>query len=374
MKLTTRVAKPVIAATAAAAICAGILGLGSCPAGAATLDELTQQIEQTNDSYESATQKVAEIEAKIQANEERITQIEAELPQKRQAAATCMKAQYKLQQGASGLIELLLSAENFNDFISTIQYLDVINNHNNNAIDELVSADEELAQTRLTLETEKQQAEATQQEAQDSLSAAISARQQLEQEMAAQAAAEEAERQAAVAAAAAAAASSSTDSANSGTSSADSSSSQTTFDTNTGNSSEVSVPESTDPGTVDWSSDKSAFVSTWTSRIDAYLAGSPMAGCGKTFAEAAWDYGADPRFSPAIACIESGKGTYCFKPHNAWGWGSSSWPDWDTAIRAHVKGLASIYGGHLTYAGAQMYCPPNADFWYSSVAAQMELI
>ena len=378
-KLTKWVARPALTATTAAAICAGLLGLGAAPvtSDAATLDELTQQIEQTNENYESASQLVEEVEAKIAANEERIAQIESELPEKREAAANCMKVQYKLQQGSAGLIELLLSAENFNELVSTIQYLDIINSHNNNAIDELVALDEELSQTRLALETEKQQAEASKQEAQESLPAAVSARQALEQQMAAQAAAEEAQRQAAVAAAAAAAGSAtsaeaaSSDSTSSGTTDSDN---QTTFETETGNTSTVTVPDQADPGTVDWSSDKSTFVSNWGSRIDAYLSGSPLAGYGRTFAEAAWDYGCDPRLSPAIACIESGKGTYCFKSHNAWGWGSVSWSDWDTAIRAHTKGLASIYGGHLTYSGAQMYCPPNADFWYSSVAAQMELI
>ncbi len=379
-KLTKWVARPALTATTAAVICAGLLGLGAAPAGAATVDELTQQIEQTNESYESASKLVEEIEAKIAANEERIAQIEAELPEKRAAAGECMKVQYKLQQGTSGLIELLLSAENFNELISTIQYLDIINSHNNNAIDELVSLDEELAQTRLSLETERQQAEASKQEAAESLTAAVSARQALEQQMAEQAAAEQAQRQAAVAAAAAAVqntqAESSSDSSESASESASDSGSNSgsNFDTNSGGSSEITVPDNADPGTVDWSSDKATFVSSWGARIDAYLSGSPLAGYGSVFAEAAWDYGCDPRFSPAISCIESGKGRYCFKSHNAWGWGSVSWDSWETAIRAHTKGLASIYGGHLTYDGAQMYCPPNADFWYSSVAAQMELI
>ena len=82
----------------------------------------------------------------------------------------------------------------------------------------------------------------------------------------------------------------------------------------------------------------------------------------------------DPRFSPAISAVESSKGLYCFKPHNAWGWGSSSWNTWEDAIWDHVAGLASGYGGHLTYAAAQKYCPPNAAHWYSSVLANMERI
>ena len=112
----------------------------------------------------------------------------------------------------------------------------------------------------------------------------------------------------------------------------------------------------------------------WSGRIDAYLAGSPMAGHGKTFAEAAYDNGVDPRFSPAIANVESSKGLYCFKPHNAWGWGSSGWGDWDSAIRDHVAGLASGYGYTVSVSVAKKYCPPNWQFWYSAVLSNMNSI
>ena len=167
-----------------------------------------------------------------------------------------------------------------------------------------------------------------------------------------------------------------------------------TFTTESGNQATVEAPEAEEPapdegetnngsngnggatstGGVDWNVDRETFISTWSARIDAYLAGSPLAGQGGTFAEAAWEYGCDPRFSPAIAMVESSLGRNCFLPHNAWGWGSSSWGSWEEAIWDHVRGLATIYGGQLTYAGAQMYCPPNADHWYTSVLANMERI
>ena len=71
----------------------------------------------------------------------------------------------------------------------------------------------------------------------------------------------------------------------------------------------ASLPE------VDFSVGKEAFVSEWTSRINAYLAGSPLAGQGATFAEAAWSNGVDPRWSPAISNTESSKGAHCFLPY-----------------------------------------------------------
>ena len=122
---------------------------------------------------------------------------------------------------------------------------------------------------------------------------------------------------------------------------------------------------------VDWSIGRQAFVEEWTARIDGYLSGSALAGYGYAFAEAAWDNGVDPRWSPAISATESGRGSVCFLPCNAWGWGESSWGDWDSAIRSHVAGLANGYGYSITYSAASAYCPPNTDFWYSNTFDQM---
>lgn len=126
---------------------------------------------------------------------------------------------------------------------------------------------------------------------------------------------------------------------------------------------------------VDWTLSHEEFVAHWTARIDAYLAGSNLAGHGATFAEAAWQYGIDPRLSPAISNTESSKGAICFLPHNAWGWGQSSWGSWEQAINAHVMGLANAgYGPMITFEGAQRYCPPNYANWYKNTVSQMSII
>ncbi|MGI6105761.1 MAG: CMP-2-keto-3-deoxyoctulosonic acid synthetase [Raoultibacter sp.] len=126
---------------------------------------------------------------------------------------------------------------------------------------------------------------------------------------------------------------------------------------------------------VDWTLDHDTFVNHWSSRIDAYLGSSPLGGHGAAFAEAAWKYGIDPRISPAISNTESSKGSVCFLPYNAWGWGQSSWSSWDQAIDAHVSGLVKGgYGPMITYSGAQRYCPPNYDHWYKSTTSEMARI
>ena len=85
----------------------------------------------------------------------------------------------------------------------------------------------------------------------------------------------------------------------------------------------ASLPE------VDFSVGKEAFVSEWTSRINAYL---------------------------------------------AWGWGDKSWSSWEEAINAHVAGLANGYGYSITYANAAKYCPPNTDHWFKATIGQMKMI
>ena len=125
---------------------------------------------------------------------------------------------------------------------------------------------------------------------------------------------------------------------------------------------------------VDWNVGKTAFIDEWTLRINTYLAGSPLAGMGATFATAAWENGVDPRWSPAISNTESTKGAHCFLSHNAWGWGSTGWGSWEEAIWAHVSGLAKGYGYTISYANAMKYCPPNYDNWFRDTLNEMAKI
>ena len=303
---------------------------------AASIDQIQQQIQETTAAYDEANARVESVQAQIEANEQRIAQIEELLPGKRAMAADSIRLLYKMQQGTGGLLDLLLSSEDFNSLIATIQYLDVIQSHNYDAVSELASLDAELQQTRSDLATQQATAESDRQAASDALAAAKAARAELEQQMAEQAAAEEAERQAAIQEA-----------------QEDAASGDSTFTTGSGEQAAVEVPAQPDPDPVDWQSQKDTFVAGWATRIDAYLAGSPLA---------------------ALRAVASSKGPDCLRPHHAWGWGSSSWNTWEDAIWDHVAGLASGYGGHLTYAAAQKYCPPNAARWYSSVLANMERI
>lgn len=345
-----------IAAASAAIALATALAAPACIARADELEDAQAAVTAAQERYHDAKAQADETQEKIEQTESRIGELEAELPQMREGASTAIRSSYKMQQGMTGLIEAILSSEDFYDFLSTLQYLDIIQGKHTEAISSLTQAQDELNQQRAALETQKNEEMEQLAQSETALKDANEKREAAQQAAIARKKAEEEAAAAALAAAQKAA------------------EAQQTFTTSTGTTATVEAPTQTNDNIPSVSGDREAFVNQWAGRIDDYLSGSPLYGHGRTFAEAAYDYNVDPRWSPAISCTESSKGAVCFLPHNAWGWGSKSWPDWDSAIRDHVEGLSIGYGYTISLAAAQKYCPPNSDFWYSTTLAQMNLI
>ena len=386
-------------------------------ARAATYEELQQRVEEATAAYDQAVEHVEQIAQDIEKNEAKIGELEAQLPEQKARAAESLRTLYKMQQSSGGLVEFILSADDFNDFVATVVYLDRIQNKNITELRELGELVSELQEAKDTLAARKAQADHEAEAARQAQEESIAAREEVRQQAIAQALAEQAEAQAAIEQAAREAEEGKTFTNASGQEVTVSVPEDTTSPAETVNDdpAEQEEPEEEEPPADDGSaeaeakrkaaeerrkkkaeekarqeaerkkqeeqaaqqpvvSERDAFVAKWAPRIDAYLAGYPLGGHGRTFAEAAWDYNVDPRWSPAISCIESTKGLYCFKSHNAWGWGSSSWGDWDSAIRSHVAGLSSIYGYTISPSAAKMYCPPTWSEWYSSVLSEMNCI
>ncbi|WP_165247946.1 coiled-coil domain-containing protein [Adlercreutzia sp. ZJ141] len=338
----------------------------------AEADAAQQEVERTAAAYDEAVALVDELDAKIADNEQRIEQIEAALPEQQERSAQAMRFMYKFQQQVHALIDMVLGAGDLNSFLTTYEYLDHLHARNMAEIDELASLSNELDRTKATLADAKVEANQALDEASDALAAAQTAREDAQRRAQEQAEREAAERAAAEAAAAAAAQKQQDDER--AAAEVDQETSQEFSESSSGASSGEQVSGGITTDDADWSLDKTAFVSEWANRIDAYLAGSPLAGQGTAFAEAAWNYGVDPRWSPAIAYTESSLGAACFLPHNAWGWGSSSWGSWEEAIDTHVRGLARGYGYTISEAAAKKYCPPNWQHWYNTTSAQMSYI
>lgn len=366
-------ARHLLALGIAASMAYGTFFVAPTTAFAATDAELAAEIERCSLEFADAQAKVDDLMVQIEENEGRLAEIEAVLPAQREKTFNSVRYLYKFHQSGGGILDLVLSANDFNQFLTMVQYLDIIQDHNYEEINRLIELQDELSIVSATLNAQRQEAEGERDRAAQALAEAEAAREEARQAALARAFEEAQQRQAAIEQAR----------AHEGE----------TFTTASGNEAPVQAPESDDvtngtsgqeqsgssqdstpaptPAPAPTVDSREQYISTWAARIDAFNAGWPLAGYGRTFAEAAYDYGVDPRWSPAIARMESSSGTYCFASHNAWGWGDVDWPDWDTAIRSHVRGLASGYGYTLTWDAAQTYCPPNASYWYSAVSSCM---
>ncbi len=334
-----------------------------------TAYELQQRIEAVQTDYSEAQRQAEEAARLVSEHKERVDQIEREIPRQQERSARATRDLYKLQQQSVSVVTLLVSAGSLQEFLSHLEYITRITDANFAEIDRLSQLKSELDTTREELEASQAQAEARVDEVRMTLEAAQEAQAEAQRRLE-----EEARLEAEAAANAKQLEEQPRDNIEGGVPAS-------------GNDpapapDPAPEPEPEQPGTPSGpsavdppsSSDEATFVAKWAPRIDAYLAGSPMAGQGETFARAAYAYNVDPRFSPAIACTESGKGRYCFLPHNAWGWGSCSWESWEEAIDDHVRGLANGYGYTISVEGAKKYCPPNWEFWYNTTSAQMDLI
>ena len=345
------------------------------------LAELQTRVEEANQTYLEAQAVVDQLNAEIAEKQANIDEIEAQLPELRERAAEAMRGMYKLQQGAPGLVSLILSSEDFNEFLTMITYIDAVQERNFTAVDELIESEKELERQKAELDVEQEAATEAAQKAQDALAEAQAARDEVQRRAEEEAARQAAEAEAAIEAARAAQAAAEEAARQqeildeeTRKREEEAAAAARVFQTGSGQNAQIEIPNSFTPSSVNWDVSRDEFIDEWGARIDVYLDGSPLAGHGRTFAEAAWDYGVDPRWSPAISCTESSKGRYCFLPNNAWGWGHVSWPDWDTAIREHVAGLSAGYGYTISVANAKKYCPPNWQFWYATTLAQMERI
>lgn len=352
----------------------------------AQANEMVDKIEQTTQTYQAAVAEVERIDAQIAENEERSEDIQSRLPEQRNRTAASVKNMYMFQQSSPDLLSIILTAQDFNEFLTTLRYFDAIYQRNATEINALVSLENEYNATQAELVTQRDNASQKESEALQALDEARATRKELQDRANAVAAAESASRSQALTVAQNAVAKAAEASAalpqeeqkpvevtNPPADDTPVTEAAPTFTTSSGTTAVVEVaPEpdaSTEPLVENTTSPE---VDSWAARIDAYLAGSPLEGYGADFAQAASDYGVDPRISPAISCVESGKGAVCFRPHNAWGWGQVSWPDWPSAIRGHVSGFARGYGGTLTLEGAQMYAGSSIyPEWYSTVLSEM---
>ena len=374
--------------------------------------ELSEEMQQTAAQLDEANARIAELDAQIAESRAQLDEVNETLPAQEKASAEAARALYVMDQYTPSLLSVIMRSANLSEFITNFEYLNRIRDHIIDQIQETKALQLEAQNATAALEDAQDQVKLERENAEIALKGTQESRmeaQRLAQEEVVRQANEVAavadmvQREAELKTAQLAVAQSNVALAR------EELAAQTTEEgkqaaqealaeaeaeeqeikdllsallqrkSDTYNTSDpMMLPTGalsglSDDG-VNWDVTKEEFVSEWTRRIDLYLSGTALSGYGRNFAEAAWTYGVDPRFSPAISNTESTNGKYCFLPHNAWGWGDVSWDSWEEAIDAHVRGLSQGYGYTLTAAGARKYCPPNWENWYNNTASQMNMI
>lgn len=150
------------ARVAVATLVALALTTGTVPAPALAdgeLERLEEAAIAAGEEYQAAQDELDEINGRIAENEERIAEIEEQLPEARERCAEAIRSSYKMQQSQPGLVALVLSAEDFNDFLTMVGYLDSANRANLDDMQELAELEEELEQTSESLEAQRAAAE-----------------------------------------------------------------------------------------------------------------------------------------------------------------------------------------------------------------------
>ena len=381
--------KRALVATSAAAIAMAIASGSVLPTRVALCEdrgsanaqpnELAKQVEQSTQAYQDATATVENLAAQIADAEQHAEEVEEQLPAQRDRAAKSIKQLYVFQQSAPGLLELMVSANDFNEFITALEYIDAIHDHNTTQVTSLQTMYDDLEQTRAMLNAELDAAVQKQDEALHALDSIRSSYESLQRQ---KNSGDEANKNAATQAlrdvesmvsslppAAAEAIVRSAARELDGATPAPSSAAQA--GTNGDDQGALFQETQEAERVVD------SEVASWAERIDAYLSryGAPLAGQGMVFAQAALDYDVDPRLAPAIAIIESGGGKVCFRPHNAWGWGTGGWPDWPSAINGYVSGFSRGYGHDLSLEEAKAYASNDVyEMWYNLVLSEMASI
>ena len=178
------------------AVAAGLVALccfvvtPAISAHAATAEELQEQVDQATKAYDDATAQVADLETKIADSQAKIDEVNAQLPAQKKRAEESVRSMYKMQQGTPGLVTLLLTSDDFQDFISTYQYLNSVSESNIDDLQRLNQMERELSQAQQTLVSAREEATRKQQEAADSLAQAQSALDELNRQIEEQKAAE----------------------------------------------------------------------------------------------------------------------------------------------------------------------------------------
>lgn len=138
---------------------------------APSVDELTDQKQEVDievdDLQKELTEllnRIGEMEEKLIYTGEKITQTESDLAeaedkQEEQYEAMKVRIKYMYENGESDVWAMLLTAENFSDFLNKAEYVSNVHSYDRNKLEELIETEQEIETLKDTLETEQQSLE-----------------------------------------------------------------------------------------------------------------------------------------------------------------------------------------------------------------------
>lgn len=191
---TSRIAKRPWARLACTAGLAAALGLtgalgpfaqaayAASPESLSELQAITDQVSAAAAAHSEALEYASSLDSQIDEKASEILRIEQEvMPEYRKRASEAASRLYKMRESSGNLVNLLLNASSFSDFITQMKYLNAISEQNVGVLQDLEEATAELSAKIAELSQVVDEAHAAEQRASDALAQVSAARSELEQ-------------------------------------------------------------------------------------------------------------------------------------------------------------------------------------------------
>lgn len=142
-----------------------------------SLETLEERAISAAETYQQAQDQLDALNKQIDTNEQKIADLEAQMPELEAKCSVALVANYKLSQGRQELLDLLLSSDNFEQFITTLAYLNDATESTLDDMEKLSEAKSQLESTQAQLKQQQSEVETKAEEAQKALTDAQTAAQ-----------------------------------------------------------------------------------------------------------------------------------------------------------------------------------------------------
>ena len=119
------------------------------------LDDLQNRLQELQDQYDAKQNELVQIQADLE---------DAKAKEEEQYEAMKLRIQYMYENGNTPMLEMLLSASSFSDFLNRTEYISEINSYDRQKLEEFIQVQEQIAAEEASLEEQKKDLESEQQE------------------------------------------------------------------------------------------------------------------------------------------------------------------------------------------------------------------